>query len=239
MDKCENFGLIDGESRTKITWECFPNNTKICTTRNEDCTFCDGRLHISSLTCPSSVCKTPEPKTQAGSIRRGRFRFKREVSARGRWSRRSPSFGRGEIEDSEKAKKEAEDGKAEVDTDKKETDAGKEDTEPVKEETTRIVKGVPHWQFNCNDVCLEKNGKYSKGQFEYTSFKDCEGGSKTEELKDQKEEENKDENKNEADDEPENYQKEKDKDEKKAKDKEVKDENKKAARRRRMKRYRF
>merc|ERR1711970_34748 len=204
-DKCENFGLIDGESRTKITWECFPNNTKICTTRKEDCTTCDGQLYVSSLTIPSPVVGIAdpvvgiaEPKTQAGRSR-GRFRFKREVSAR----RRSPRFGRGEIEDSDKAKNEAKDGKEEADTNKK--DAVKKDTESVKEETTGNAP------FSCEDVCLEKDGKYAKGQFEYTAFKDCEGGAKTEELKDKKEEEIKDENKNYAD---------KEKDEKNATDKE-------------------
>jgi len=220
--KCENFGLIDGESRTKITWECFPNNTKICTTRKEDCTYCDGQLYVSSLTIPSPVVGIAdpvvgiaEPKTQAGRSR-GRFRFKREVSAR----RRSPRFGRGEIEDSDKAKNEAKDGKEEADTDKKETDALKKDIESVKEETTG------NDPFSCEDVCLEKDGKYAKGQFEYTTFKDCEGGATTEELKDKKEEEIKDENKNDAD-----------KDKENATDKEVKDEKKEAARRRRMRRF--
>merc|ERR1712002_223483 len=223
-DKCENFGLIDGESRTKITWECFPNNTKICTTRKEDCTLCDGQLYISSLTFPSAVASIAEPKTQAGRTRhgprRGRFRFKREVSAR----RRSPRFGRGEIENSDKAKKD------EVDNGKKETDAVKEDTESVREVTTEVRYDNKH--FTCDDVCLEKDGKYAKGQFESTAFKDCEGGAKSEELKDKKEGENKDESKNDANKEAEKY-----KDEKNTTDKEVKDEKKEAARRRRMRRY--
>jgi len=246
-DKCENFGLINGERRTRITWECFPNNTKICTTRKADCTLCDGQLYISSLTKPSPLVEIaePEPETQAGRSRdghrRGRFRFKREVSAR----RRSPRFGRGKIEDSDKSKTEAKNAKEEADIDKKETDAVKKDTESVKEETTG------NDPFSCEDVCLEKDGKYAKGQFDYTTFKDCEGGATTEELKDKteelkdkleelkdkteelkdkledkKEEEIKDENKNDAD-----------KDKENATDKEVKDEKKEAARRRRMRRF--
>merc|ERR1712002_221966 len=225
-EKCENFGLIDGESRTKITWECFPNNTKICTTREEDCTLCDGQLYISSLTKPSPVVSIAEPKTQAGRTRggtgRGRFRVKREGSAR----RRSPRFGRGEIEDSDKGKKD------EVDDVKKETDFVKEDTESVKEVTTEVRAG--NEPFSCDHVCLEKDGKYAKGQFEFTTFKNCEGGAKTEELKDIKEGENIDESKNDANKEPEKYN-----DEKSTTDKEVKDEKKEAARRRRMRRYRF
>jgi len=232
IGKCADFGQIDGQLTTKIHWECFPNNTKTCTTRIYDCTSCDGQAGISSLTKPLAVAQVLEPKAQAGRMwsghRKGRFRFKREVSAR----RRSPSFGRGEIKDSDKAKKEAEDGKEEVDTGKKETDAGKDDSETVKGEVTAGDK-----LFTCDDVCLEKNGKYAKGQFEYTSFKDCEGGAKTEESSVQKEEETKDENKNDAAEEPETY--EKDKEEKKATAKEVKDEKKEAARRRRMRRFRF
>merc|ERR1711970_1636307 len=126
IGKCADAGLIDGQLKTKVTWECFPNNTKICTTWRENCRSCDGKLSGSVM--------TEEPKTQAGRIRRGHFRFKREVSARGK-PRRYPRFGRGEIGESDKAKKEAEDGKEEVDTGKKETDAVKEILELLKENT--------------------------------------------------------------------------------------------------------
>merc|ERR1711887_193356 len=138
--KCADAGLIDGQLETKVAWECFPNNTKICTTFKMDCRSCDGQLSGSVL--------TEEPKTQAGRIRRGYFRFKREVSARGK-PRRYPRFGRGEIEESDKAKKKAEDGKEVVYTDKKETDTGKEDTTPLKEETHGGIEIKP---FTCEDV---------------------------------------------------------------------------------------
>ena len=94
-----------------MTWECFPNNTKICTTRREDCSNCDGILSASILTCPSNVCKSEDPKTQAGRFRRpgprrGRYRYKREVSGR-----RRPRIGRGEAKDSDKAVSDTEGGK--------------------------------------------------------------------------------------------------------------------------------
>merc|ERR1712055_729471 len=212
--QCNQFGLIDGQLKTVITYECFSNNTKVCTTMIEDCTSCNGHLSGSALTCPSNVCGTEDPKTQAGGgTRRGRFRFKREISAR----RRSPMFGRGEIEASDKIIKEAKDGEELVDTGKKEADAGKEDVESVKGDTTEVKAGKK--PFICDDVCLEKDGKYARGQFEYNSFTDCEGGAKTEEVTDKKEDENKDE--------------------KKLTNKEVKDEKKEAARKRRMRRFRF
>merc|ERR1711970_498994 len=175
--KCADAGLIDGQLETKVAWECFPNNTKICTTFKMDCRSCDGQLSGSVL--------TGAPKTQAGRIRRGYFRFKREVSARGK-PRRNPKFGRGEIEESDKAKKEAEDGKEEVDTGKKETDAVKENIKIVKGELQLLT---------CEDVCLDKDGLHAKGQYEYSFFEDCEGGAKTEDSKDQKEEKTKDEKK--------------------------------------------
>merc|ERR1712215_137286 len=232
--QCNQFGLIDGQLKTVLTWECFSNNTKVCTTMIEDCTSCNGHLSGSALTCPSNVCGTEEPKTQAGGgTRRGRFRFKREISAR----RRSPMFGRGEIEASDKIIKEAKNGKELVDTGKKEADAGKEDIESVKADTTEVKAGKK--PFTCDDVCLEKDGKYARGQFEYNSFTDCEGGAKTEEVTDKKEEENKDETKNDADQEAANNQKERENDEKKLTNKEVKEEKKEAARKRRMRRFRF
>jgi len=227
IGKCADFGQIDGQLTTKIHWECFPNNTKTCTTRIYDCTSCDGQAGISSLTKPLAVAQVLEPKAQAGRMwsghRKGRFRFKREVSAR----RHSPSFGRGEIKDSDKIKKKLKMAKKKLTLAKKKLMLGK-----MIGEVTAGDK-----LFTCDDVCLEKNGKYAKGQFEYTSFKDCEGGAKTEESSVQKEEETKDENKNDAAEEPETY--EKDKEEKKATAKEVKDEKKEAARRRRMRRFRF
>merc|ERR1712055_440121 len=235
--QCNQFGVMDGQLKTVITWECFSNNTKVCTTMIEDCTSCDGHLSGSALTCPSNVCTTEEPRTQAGRTRggprRGRFRFKREISAR----RRSPMFGRGEIEASDKIIKEAKDGKELVDTGKKEADAGKEDVESLKGDTTEVKAGKK--PLTCDDVCLEKDGKYARGQFEYNSFTDCEGGAKTEEVTDKKEDENKDETKNDADQEPANNQKEKDNDEKKLTNKEVKNEKKEAARKKRMRRFRF
>jgi len=219
-----DFGLIVGELRTEVEWECFPNNTKICTTGIEDCTTCDGQLSGSSLT------KREEPKTQAGrmfrSPRRRRFRFKREVSAR----RRSPMFGRGEIEASDKIIKEAKDGKESVDTGKKEADAGK---------VIRILGGpVPsNKPFTCNDVCLEKDGKYSKGKFTYSSFKFCEGVGKTGEGKEKKEQ-TIDESKQNKDEEPAKHIITREKDNKNT-IKEEKDKKKKAKRRRRMRRNRF
>merc|ERR1711970_401205 len=215
--KCGAFGLIDGQLKTKVTWECFPNNTKICTTWREDCSKCDGQLSGSVM--------TEEPKTQAGRIRRGYFRFKREVSARGRGRRRSPRYGRGEIEDSDTAKKEAEDDNEVVDTGKKEADAGKEDIIPVKdagkEGEAMVGVEIKDKPFTCENVCLEKDGKHAKGEYEYNTFEDCEGGAKTEESKNQKEEETKD------------------KEEKVPTEKKEKDEKEKAARRRRMRRNRF
>merc|ERR1712055_112377 len=226
--QCNQFGVIDGQLKTVITWECFSNNTKLCATMIEDCTSCDGHLSGSALPL------IEEPITQAGrmfrSPRRSRFRFKREVSAR----RRSPMFGRGEIEASDKIIKEAKDGKELVDTGKKEADAGKEDIESVKGETTEVKVGKK--AFTCDDFCLEKDGKYATGRFEYNYFTDCEGGAKTEEVTDNKEDENKDETKNDTDQEAANNQKEKDKDEQKLTNKEVKDEKKENARKRRMRR---
>merc|ERR1711970_1688577 len=232
--QCNQFGLIDGQLKTVITYECFSNNTKVYTTMIEDCTSCNGHLSGSALTCPSNVCGTEEPKTQAGGgTRRGRFRFKREISAR----RRSPMFGRGEIEASDKIIKEAKDGKELVDTGKKEAGAGKEDIESVKADTTEVKAGKK--PFTCDDVCLEKDGQYASGRFEYNSFTDCEGGAKALEVTDKKEEENKDETKNDADQEAANNQKEKDNDEKTLTNKEVKEDKKEAARKRRMRRFRF
>merc|ERR1712055_408005 len=243
--QCNQFGVIDGQLKTVITWECFSNNTKVCTTMIEDCTSCDGHLSGAALTCPSNVCTTEEPKTQAGRLwgghKRvykcagglGRFRFKREISAR----RHSPMFGRGEIEASDKIIKEAKVGKELVDTGKREADAGKEDIESVKGETTEVKVGKK--AFTCDDFCLEKDGKYATGRFEYNYFTDCEGGAKTEEVTDNKEDENKDETKNDTDQEAANNQTEKDKDEQKLTNKEVKDEKKENARKRRMRRFRF
>ena len=107
-----------------MTWECFPNNTKICTTRREDCSNCDGILSASILTCPSNVCKSEDPKTQAGRFRRPgprrrRYRYKREVPGR-----RSPRIGRGEAKNSDKAANDAE-----VDKKEAETVVGNEKTE--------------------------------------------------------------------------------------------------------------
>ena len=51
------------------------------------------------------------PKTQAGRLRRRRYRYKREVSGR-----RRPRIGRGEAKDSDKAANDAEGGKEEAKT---------------------------------------------------------------------------------------------------------------------------
>merc|ERR1719184_278777 len=153
------------------------------------------------------------------AARRSRFRFKREVSAR----RRSPLFGRGEIETSDKIIKEAKDGKELVDTGKKEAPAGK--VTPI------LGSPVPsNKPFTCNDVCLAKDGKYNKGKFTYSSFNNCEGKAKIAEGNEEKEQtiDESKQNKDEESAKPESY-----------KEKEEKDEKKKAARRRRMRRNRF
>ena len=181
---------MDGELRTTIIWECFPNNTKICSTRTEDCTNCDGKFSFSILTCPSNISKTEEPKTQAGRTWKwpwvDKYRFKRAVPGRGK-PRRRPKIGRGETEGSGKATKDTEGGKEEADTGK-ESDNGKKATDTDKEATDEDkVVAV----FTCDDVCLEKNGKRGKGTFSYTSFKECErvveskeGEEKKENIKD-------------------------------------------------------
>ena len=73
----------------------------------------------------------------------------------------------------------------------------------------------PSKLITCADVCLEKDGKHSKGKFEYTTFQECDGVAKPKEGKEKNDETG---------------------DEKK--DVEDKEE-KKAARQRRMRRYRF
>ena len=68
-------------------------------------------MTTTSYACPSSNCIAEDPKTQAGRFRRpgprrGRYRYKREVSGR-----RRPRIGRGEGKDSDKAVSDTEGGK--------------------------------------------------------------------------------------------------------------------------------
>ena len=102
----------------------------------------------------------------------------------------------------------------------------------------------PSKVYTCDEVCLEKDGKHSKGISSYTSFQECDGVAKPKEGK-EKNGKTGDEKKVYVDNEKEDTPKQKatvEKDlegKKDVEDKEEKEEKKKAARQRRMRRYRF
>ena len=100
------------------------------------------------------------------------------------------------------------------------------------------VGNIPSKFITCADVCLEKDGKHSKGIFAYTYFLECDGVAKDSPISIPilgvaKPKEGKEKN-GETGDEKKDLEGKKD-----VEDKAEKEEKKKAARQRRMRRYRF
>merc|ERR1711872_1028309 len=90
--------------KTVITWECFPNGTKACVTRTEDCSKCDGTFALSSLAHPfpegegdaeAEKDKEEKDKDEKPETKGGRLSNYRRGGKRSRRSK--PKTGRSEI----------------------------------------------------------------------------------------------------------------------------------------------
>merc|ERR1719290_790049 len=156
---CSGPDLKNGEYKTVITWECFPNGTKACVTRTEDCSKCDGTFALSSLAHPF-----PEEEGDAEAEK--------------------PKEGE---EPKEEEAKEEEKEKEEKDKDEKpETKGGRLSNR--RRGGRRGTRSKPRTgrseirkdPISCATVCTKKNGKHVKGKVEYSTFKECEGKGKEE-----------------------------------------------------------